>query len=77
MKQICSAMNKDFERVTRTVEERLGQDKAYVIDSTKARNELGWRPRISLADGLARVVSWIEAQWPRIKNETLDYVHKR
>jgi len=77
VKQICLAMNKDFARVTRAVEERLGQDKAYVIESTKARNELGWRPRISLADGLARVVSWVDAEWPRIKNETLDYVHKR
>ena len=31
VKQICLAMNKDFARVTRAVEERLGQDKAYVL----------------------------------------------
>ncbi len=77
VKQICAAMNKEFEASTRTAAERLGQDRAYVIDSSKARGELGWRPRISLADGLARVVAWIDAEWPRIKNEPLDYVHKR
>jgi len=31
---------------------------AQCLDSTRARNELGWRPRIGLEDGLARSVEW-------------------
>ena len=32
-----------------------------VSDNTRAREELGWEPRVSLGDGLRRTVEWIEA----------------
>ena len=31
-------------------------------DSTRARDLCGWRPRVSLEDGLARTYRWIEEQ---------------
>jgi dTDP-glucose 4,6-dehydratase len=58
------------------VAERPGQDAAYVIDSTKARTELGWTPRISLDAGLREVTDWVAANWDTISGMTLDYVHK-
>lgn len=73
---ICDRMGRPFETATRIVEERLGQDKAYVIDSTRARTELGWRPEVSLKDGLDGVVSWVERDWDRIKSLPLQYVHQ-
>lgn len=73
---ICSKLGKDFAACTKAVAERLGQDKAYVIDSTKARTELGWKPQVSLEQGIAGVIGWINEEWPRIEKETLDYVHK-
>ncbi|MEZ2225967.1 GDP-mannose 4,6-dehydratase [Microcoleus sp.] len=73
---ICEAMNRSFAESTETVAERLGQDAAYVIDSTKARTELGWKSEISLNDGVARVIKWVEEIWDEIEQQSLEYVHK-
>jgi UDP-glucuronate 4-epimerase len=37
----------------------LGDVVATFADVTRARDELGWEPRISLADGLGTVVAWL------------------
>jgi UDP-glucuronate 4-epimerase len=37
----------------------LGDVDATYADITRARDELGWRPRISLADGLKTVIAWV------------------
>ena len=73
---LCNRLGVDFDKATKTVEERLGQDRAYVIDSSKARAELGWRPAVSLQSGLDGVVDWVEREWPRIQSEPLAYMHK-
>lgn len=73
---ICKKMAVSFESNTRTVPERLGQDAAYVIDSTRARTKLGWFPEISIDDGISGVVNWISSNWEEVKAEPLDYIHK-
>lgn len=40
------------------VEDRLGHDKRYAINSQKARTELGWIPLYHFEDGLKETVSW-------------------
>ncbi len=74
--KICSLLKKDFAASTETVAERLGQDKAYVIDSTRARTELGWKPRVGVDEGLAEVVRWVESYWKEIQSMPLQYVHQ-
>ena len=73
---ICNKTGVDFARATRTVGERLGQDAAYLIDSSKARKEFGWRPEISFDEGISAVIRWIDDNWDEIKKEPLEYVHK-
>lgn len=75
VKLICERMGKRFEDATKAVDERPGQDAAYVIDSTKARAELGWRPTISLEEGLEEVVGWVNANWNQIQMMPLEYRH--
>ena len=40
------------------VEDRPGHDMRYAIDPTRIREELGWRPSVTLEEGLARTVDW-------------------
>jgi dTDP-glucose 4,6-dehydratase len=46
------------ERLIAFVEDRLGHDFRYAVDSVRIRQELGWRPSVSLLDGLRRTVAW-------------------
>jgi dTDP-glucose 4,6-dehydratase len=40
------------------VPDRPGHDRRYVLDSSKIRRELGWKPSIDFDDGLHRTVAW-------------------
>ena len=40
------------------VEDRLGHDRRYAIDSTKIKKTLGWRPKHSLERDLREVLLW-------------------
>lgn len=73
---LAEKMGKTFEEAVDVVEERLGQDKAYTIDSSKAQRELGWEPTISLSEGLAATINWIEDSFQEIQREPLQYIHK-
>ena len=73
---ICHLLKKDFASSTKIVAERLGQDKAYVIDSTKIRKTLGWLPQISLMQGIQQCAEWVDASWHEIAAEPLAYIHK-
>lgn len=76
VKLICDKMGRSYAECVRPVAERPGQDKAYVIDSSKARKELGWAPRVSLEQGLAEVADWTNAHWDEIYKLPLEYQHK-
>ncbi|MEI6242174.1 MAG: GDP-mannose 4,6-dehydratase [Chlamydiota bacterium] len=74
--KICDKIGKGFTDSTIVVAERLGQDKAYVIDSSKAREEFGWKPLISIEEGITGTVRWIDKNFKAIQKESLQYIHK-
>ena len=45
-------------RLIRFVTDRPGHDARYAIDPTRVRTELGWRPSVTLEQGLRRTVEW-------------------
>ncbi|WP_060905401.1 dTDP-glucose 4,6-dehydratase [Streptomyces scabiei] len=52
------------------VPDRKGHDRRYSLDNTKIQRELGFRPQISFADGLAATVDWYRenrAWWEPLK----------
>ena len=42
----------------RYVADRPGHDRRYAVDSTKIQTELGWKPQISLEDGIRQTIEW-------------------
>jgi dTDP-glucose 4,6-dehydratase len=48
------------ESLIRHVTDRLGHDRRYAINSTKAETELGWRPTVAFEEGLAATVRWYQ-----------------
>ncbi|MGS0676878.1 dTDP-glucose 4,6-dehydratase [Shewanella sp. 125m-1] len=47
-----------FKGLITYVEDRLGHDVRYAIDSSKFQSELGWKPTESFESGLRKTVEW-------------------
>ncbi|CUX83260.1 MAG: dTDP-glucose 4,6-dehydratase RfbB [Roseibaca calidilacus] len=53
------------------VPDRPGHDARYAIDPTRIRTELGWRPSVTVEEGLRRTVEWYLANedwWRALQN---------
>jgi dTDP-glucose 4,6-dehydratase len=74
---ICRTANVDPATVINMAPERPGKDARYGLDATKAKNELGWIPKVSLEQGIEQVVAW--AHWFRSELQHLPilYTHKQ
>jgi len=55
----CAAVA-GVENAPRVEEARLGDVHRSVLDSGRAARELGWRPRVTQADGLRRTWAWMQ-----------------
>ena len=47
-----------YEDLITFVQDRPGHDLRYAIDPSRIRTELGWRPSVTLAEGLEQTVQW-------------------
>ena len=53
------------------VTDRPGHDARYAIDPTRIRDELGWRPSVTVEEGLERTVQWYldnESWWRALQD---------
>ena len=64
VRTICAEMdrlrpeNAPHERLISFVTDRPGHDRRYAIDPDRIRSELGWRPSVTVEEGLRRTVEW-------------------
>ena len=65
VRSICAILDAKRPRATGSyadlitfVTDRPGHDARYAIDATRLRTELGWRPGVTLQEGLERTVQW-------------------
>jgi len=71
VKMILKIMGKD-ESSIEFVEDRKGHDRRYTIDWTKINRELGWKPSVSIEEGLIKTIEWYknnEAWWKPLKEK--------
>lgn len=57
VKLILSELERD-ESLIKFVEDRLGHDRRYAIDSSKIQNELGWKPKYTFDRGIKETIHW-------------------
>ena len=63
--------DKPYSDLINFVADRPGHDMRYAIDPTRIRNELNWRPSVTLEQGLRKTVEWYlsnEAWWRPLQN---------
>ena len=64
VERICTILdekrpgNRPYQEQITFVADRPGHDARYAIDPTRIREELGWRPSVTLAEGLEKTVDW-------------------
>jgi len=73
---ICNKMNVNFVDVVDIVDDRPGKDAAYLLDSSKIREELSWSDQVSLDKGIDEVIEWVGGNIEILKNEVDCYIHK-
>lgn len=73
---VCRKMGIDFADLVEISEDRPGKDKAYLMDSQKAREKLSWEDRTSLEQGVGETVQWVKDHLNEIRQLPLDYVYK-
>lgn len=76
VEKICQRMGVDFAESVEISEERLGKDYAYLLDSGKIRNTLGWTDKTSLEQGIEETIQWVEQNFEVLKTQPLEYIHK-
>ena len=57
VKLILEDLGKD-ESLIKYVDDRLGHDRRYAIDSTKIQEELGWEPKYTFETGIKETIQW-------------------
>ena len=50
--------SKSYKNLITYVQDRIGHDKRYAIDSAKIESELNWKPKYSFNEALEITVSW-------------------
>ena len=69
VKLIVNRLNVPHDRI-KYVEDRLGHDRRYAINSTKIECQLGWKPKYTFDTGIVETIDWYlknEAWWRPLK----------
>ena len=73
VRQICAVLDRLrpgkalFSKQITFVTDRPGHDQRYAIDPSRIRNELGWRPSVTLDQGLEQTVEWYLENQPWVQ----------
>ena len=74
VERTASVLGVPFSEICEVVQDRIGQDSRYWLDSTKIENTLGWVQKIGWDEGLEEMVKWGRLFSDEIRNYPIDYV---
>lgn len=76
VRNISQLIQVNYDDLIEVVADRPAKDAQYIMDTTKAENELNWQPAIGLEEGLDQTIAWIKRDLSTIKKSVLHYIHK-
>lgn len=76
VEMIAGQLKVDFNKHVEVAGERLGKDTAYLLDSSKAKETLGWQDQITLEQGIKETIAWVRNNLDVLKQLPFDYIHK-
>ena len=69
-------MGADFEKLVEASPDRPGKDDAYLLDSSKAKKEFDWEPKVSLEEGIEETIDWVQNNFDDLIKGPMEYIHK-
>ena len=76
VEKICLSMDISFKNFVEIADERLGKDEAYLLNSQKIRNDLGWTDKIPLESGVFQTKEWLDENLDVLCEQPDSYIHK-
>ena len=76
VEEICRQLDANFDDCVEVSAARLGQDAAYLLDSSKARRELGWKSCLTVSDVIHDTADWLKKNFERLRQMPDQYIHK-
>lgn len=73
---IAERLKVPFEKYVEIVDERPGKDSAYLLDSSKAKENLKWKDTVNLEEGIDDTIKWVKDNLEIIEKQNLNYIHK-
>jgi len=76
IKVICQETKVDFQKYVSFGPERPGKDLIYRLNCEKALNQLEWKNKVNLNNGIKKVYEWIYTHLDYFSKQSWDYIHK-
>ena len=73
---IADSMGVSVDDLAEVSADRPSKDQAYLMDATKASEELGWRPTVDIGQGIANTIEWVKRSMHIIDGLPLQYIHR-
>lgn len=75
VQKICEMMDVSFDDHIEMSDGRLGQDAAYLLDCSSARERLAFEPMISLEQTIVNTISWVKDNYDELMKQPMEYRH--
>jgi len=73
---VCNKMEVKFDDYVDIADDRPGKDAAYLLNSSRLRDELNWKDMITLDRGIEETIDWISTNMDVLGSEVDHYIHK-